>query len=81
MDFEYTTSIRKFKNLLRSTEEHFSLNLSMLLQWSPYKTKTELMKQVKSHCLSSHNCQKFIVLGSEDTVLIQAINIKTALFN
>ncbi|KAI3845330.1 hypothetical protein MKW98_009396 [Papaver atlanticum] len=45
VDFEYNTSIRKFKNLLRSTEEHFLLNLSMLLQWSPYKIKTELMKQ------------------------------------
>ncbi|KAI3943504.1 hypothetical protein MKX01_001403, partial [Papaver californicum] len=45
VDFEFNTSIRKFRNRLCSTEEHFSLNLSMLLQWSPYKTKTKLMKQ------------------------------------
>ncbi|KAI3959257.1 hypothetical protein MKW92_014636 [Papaver armeniacum] len=45
VDFEYNQTERKFGHIIRSTEERFLFNLSMLLKWSPYKTKAGLLNQ------------------------------------
>ncbi|OVA19862.1 hypothetical protein BVC80_233g11 [Macleaya cordata] len=45
VDFQFNKSTGKFGSLIRYSEEHFSSNLSMVLKWSPYRTKAELMKQ------------------------------------
>ncbi|KAI3919455.1 hypothetical protein MKW98_030166 [Papaver atlanticum] len=58
VDFEYNKTNGKFGHLIRSTEEHFSFNLSMLLKWSPYKTKAELMKQFND--LGTHGTKVII---------------------
>ncbi|KAI3889027.1 hypothetical protein MKX03_012460, partial [Papaver bracteatum] len=58
VDFEYNKTNGKFGHLIRSTEEHFSFNLSMLLKWSPYKTKAELMKQFND--LGTHSTKVII---------------------
>ncbi|RZC93702.1 hypothetical protein C5167_016334, partial [Papaver somniferum] len=58
VDFEYSKTNGKFVHQLRSTEEHFSFNLSMLLNWSPYKTKAELMTQFND--LGTHGTKVII---------------------
>ncbi|KAF8399736.1 hypothetical protein HHK36_015607 [Tetracentron sinense] len=46
VDYEFNTSNGTLETLLRYGKEHFTSNLSMLLQWSPYATEAELLKQV-----------------------------------
>ncbi|XP_021824987.1 protein MICRORCHIDIA 6-like isoform X2 [Prunus avium] len=45
VDYEFNSSARTFGPLIRHDEDHFSSNLTMLLQWSPYSTEDELLKQ------------------------------------
>ncbi|CAK9137579.1 unnamed protein product [Ilex paraguariensis] len=44
VDYEVNTSTGALDNL--HSKEHYIANLSMLLQWSPYSTEAELLKQV-----------------------------------
>ncbi|KAK2663722.1 hypothetical protein Ddye_002296 [Dipteronia dyeriana] len=43
VDYEFNTATETF-NVLHG-KEHFTSNLSMLLEWSPYSTESELLKQ------------------------------------
>ncbi|KAF5190524.1 Microrchidia-like protein [Thalictrum thalictroides] len=45
VDYEFEASTGKIRNLSSNSAEHISANLSMLLQWSPYGTEEELLKQ------------------------------------
>lgn len=45
VDYEFNPSTAVFRKKLRPSEEHFASNLSTILQWSPYATETELLKQ------------------------------------
>ncbi|CAI0398553.1 unnamed protein product [Linum tenue] len=45
VDYEFNTDIGKFGISRRHTNESFQANLSLLLQWSPYSSETELLKQ------------------------------------
>lgn len=45
VDYEFNASTGTFEALDIYDEEHFRFNLSMLLQWSPYSTEAELLKQ------------------------------------
>ncbi|XP_058088889.1 protein MICRORCHIDIA 6 [Magnolia sinica] len=45
VDYEFNPSTSLYGKILRPSEEHFSSNLSTLLQWSPYATEAELLKQ------------------------------------
>jgi hypothetical protein len=44
VDYEFNTSTGTLEIL--HGKEHFMSNLSMLLQWSPFLTEAELLKQV-----------------------------------
>ncbi|XP_074370971.1 protein MICRORCHIDIA 6-like isoform X3 [Apium graveolens] len=45
VDFEYEESNRKMVPLYSNGKEHFSYNLSVLLQWSPYSNEELLLEQ------------------------------------
>lgn len=45
VDYEYSMSTSTFEPLHRYGKEHFQTNLSTIVQWSPYSTEAELMKQ------------------------------------
>uniref|UniRef100_F6HUX5 Morc S5 domain-containing protein n=1 Tax=Vitis vinifera TaxID=29760 RepID=F6HUX5_VITVI len=45
VDYEFNASTGKYGPILPHGKKHFSLNLSMLLQWSPYSTEDELLLQ------------------------------------
>ncbi|KAK9674202.1 hypothetical protein RND81_12G218000 [Saponaria officinalis] len=45
VDYEFSVSTDKFEPLKRFGQEHYRSNLSVILQWSPYSTEEELMKQ------------------------------------
>lgn len=45
VDYELNTSTGTVNAL--HGRDHFTLNLSLLLQWSPYSSETELLKQVR----------------------------------
>ncbi|XAR50204.1 hypothetical protein NMG60_11004469 [Bertholletia excelsa] len=45
VDYEFDTSTGTMKTLDRFDDKHRTLNLSLLLQWSPYSTEAELLKQ------------------------------------
>ncbi|XP_059643258.1 protein MICRORCHIDIA 6-like isoform X2 [Cornus florida] len=45
VDYEFNTLTGTMDTLHRYGKEHFTSNLSMLLQWSPYSTEVELLKQ------------------------------------
>ncbi|KAK2981552.1 hypothetical protein RJ640_027977 [Escallonia rubra] len=45
VDYERNASNGKLEPILPYGEEHFSSNLSVLLQWSPYSTEEMLLKQ------------------------------------
>lgn len=45
VDYEYNMSTSTFDPLHRYGREHFQSNISILLQWSPYSSELELMKQ------------------------------------
>ncbi|KAK9271675.1 hypothetical protein L1049_002038 [Liquidambar formosana] len=45
VDYEFNKLSRTFQAILSHGNEHFSSNLSILLQWSPYSTEEELLKQ------------------------------------
>uniref|UniRef100_A0A5B6ZI37 Putative MORC family CW-type zinc finger protein 3 isoform X1 n=1 Tax=Davidia involucrata TaxID=16924 RepID=A0A5B6ZI37_DAVIN len=45
VDYEFNASTGKLDTLHRFGKEHFMSNLSMVLQWSPYSTEAELLKQ------------------------------------
>lgn len=46
VDYEYNMSTDTFEPLYRYGREHFQSNISIILQWSPYATEAELMKQL-----------------------------------
>lgn len=50
VDYEYNMSTSTFDPLHRYGQEHFQSNISILLQWSPYSSELELMKQVMLPC-------------------------------
>ncbi|CAB4275253.1 unnamed protein product [Prunus armeniaca] len=45
VDYEFNSSARTFNPIIPHNEDQFSSNLTMLLQWSPYSTEEELLKQ------------------------------------
>ncbi|TQE02994.1 hypothetical protein C1H46_011358 [Malus baccata] len=45
VDYEFDSSAGTFGPIILHDEDHFSSNLTMLLQWSPYSTEEELLKQ------------------------------------
>ncbi|XP_047338867.1 protein MICRORCHIDIA 6 isoform X2 [Impatiens glandulifera] len=45
VDYEFNRSTGSLEMLQRLNKENFALNLSMLMQWSPYSTEVELLKQ------------------------------------
>ncbi|KAJ9683404.1 hypothetical protein PVL29_019125 [Vitis rotundifolia] len=45
VDYEFNALTWKYGPILLHGKKHFSLNLSMLLQWSPYSTEDELLLQ------------------------------------
>ncbi|KAJ7970805.1 protein MICRORCHIDIA 6 [Quillaja saponaria] len=44
VDYEFNTTTKTFVPIFCHGKEHFSSNLSMLLQWSPYSMEEELLK-------------------------------------
>jgi len=48
VDYELNTITGNMEIAHRYDKEYFMSNLSMLLQWSPYSTEAELLKQVNS---------------------------------
>lgn len=46
LDYEFNPSNEKLGPIFSYGKEHFSSNLSVLLQWSPYSTEEMLLKQV-----------------------------------
>ena len=46
VDFELSPDGRTRNILLRATKDDWLENFNMILQWSPYKTKSELLDQV-----------------------------------
>ena len=46
LTYEFNASSGTFGPILSHVNENFSFNLSTLLQWSPYSTEEELLKQV-----------------------------------
>jgi hypothetical protein len=50
VDYEFNASTGALDIL--HGKEHFMPNLSMLVQWSPFSTEAELLKQVSSLSLS-----------------------------
>uniref|UniRef100_A0A803L8J7 Morc S5 domain-containing protein n=1 Tax=Chenopodium quinoa TaxID=63459 RepID=A0A803L8J7_CHEQI len=57
IDYEYTLSTAAWKPLYRDGTENFQSNISIILQWSPYSTEAELLKQ-------------FVDIGSHGTKVI-----------
>ncbi|KAJ4831497.1 hypothetical protein Tsubulata_004729 [Turnera subulata] len=52
LDYEFDAPTRAWKPILHHDKGHFDLNMSTLLQWCPYSTEDELLKQfddVKDH--------------------------------
>ncbi|XP_057952524.1 protein MICRORCHIDIA 6-like isoform X2 [Malania oleifera] len=45
VDYEFNASTGTLQSSPRYGREHFKANLSLLLQWSPYSTEEELLKQ------------------------------------
>ncbi|GMP30274.1 hypothetical protein CsSME_00005013 [Camellia sinensis var. sinensis] len=45
VDYEFNESTTKLEPILSYGKEHFSSNLSVLLQWSPYLTEEIMLKQ------------------------------------
>ncbi|KAM5581701.1 hypothetical protein ABKV19_010782 [Rosa sericea] len=45
VDYEFNISSRTYQPLLQHGKQQFSSNLTMMLQWSPYSTEEELLKQ------------------------------------
>ncbi|KAI8019781.1 Protein MICRORCHIDIA 6 [Camellia lanceoleosa] len=45
VDYEFNESTTKLEPILSYGKEHFSSNLSVLLQWSPYPTEEIMLKQ------------------------------------
>lgn len=45
VDYEFEASTGKLRNLSSYSADHFSANLSMLVQWSPFGSEAELLKQ------------------------------------
>uniref|UniRef100_A0A803MG22 Morc S5 domain-containing protein n=1 Tax=Chenopodium quinoa TaxID=63459 RepID=A0A803MG22_CHEQI len=45
IDYEYSLSTAAWKPLYRDGGENFQSNISIILQWSPYSTEAELLKQ------------------------------------
>ncbi|KAG8635011.1 protein MICRORCHIDIA 6 isoform X2 [Manihot esculenta] len=45
VDYEFNSSTESFGPIFHHGMEHFSSNLTMLLQWSPYSTEDEFLKQ------------------------------------
>uniref|UniRef100_A0A7C9AKM1 Adenosinetriphosphatase n=1 Tax=Opuntia streptacantha TaxID=393608 RepID=A0A7C9AKM1_OPUST len=45
VDYEYNVSTSTFEPLHPYGQEHFQSNISIFLQWSPYSSELELMKQ------------------------------------
>ncbi|CAL5325694.1 unnamed protein product [Camellia sinensis] len=45
VDYEFNESTTKLEPILSYGQEHFSSNLSVLLQWSPYPTEEIMLKQ------------------------------------
>ncbi|KAK6920674.1 Morc, S5 domain 2-like [Dillenia turbinata] len=45
VDYKFNSSSEKYEPLYLYSREHFMSNLSILLQWSPYSTEVELLKQ------------------------------------
>lgn len=43
LDYEFKVSTGEFKTL--QDREHFTSSLSILLEWSPFSTEAELLKQ------------------------------------
>ena len=52
VDYELNTITGNMEIAHRYDKEYFMSNLSMLLQWSPYSTEAELLKQVSSYPIS-----------------------------
>ncbi|CAN1334903.1 Protein MICRORCHIDIA 6 [Linum perenne] len=44
VDYEFDTQNKKFEVSRQQTKESFKANLSLFLQWSPYSTEAELLK-------------------------------------
>lgn len=49
VDYEFNTSTNTMDFLQWQTKEKYMHNLSILLEWSPYSTEIELLKQVSHH--------------------------------
>ncbi|XP_062010175.1 protein MICRORCHIDIA 6-like [Rosa rugosa] len=45
VDYEFNISSGTYRPLLQHGKQQFSSNLTMMLQWSPYSTEEELLKQ------------------------------------
>ncbi|XP_057516291.1 protein MICRORCHIDIA 6-like isoform X5 [Amaranthus tricolor] len=58
VDYEYNVSTNTFQPLHRHNEEYIKSNLSVILQWSPYQTEVELMKQFED--IGSHGTKIII---------------------
>ncbi|THF97070.1 hypothetical protein TEA_020494 [Camellia sinensis var. sinensis] len=48
VDYGFNESTTKLEPILSYGQEHFSSNLSVLLQWSPYPTEEIMLKQLQS---------------------------------
>lgn len=49
VDYELNTSTDTMDFLQWQSKENYMHNLSILLEWSPYSTEIELLKQVSHH--------------------------------
>ncbi|KAJ9178801.1 hypothetical protein P3X46_010653 [Hevea brasiliensis] len=58
VDYEFNTTTGNLEISHRCGKEHFMSNLSMILQWSPYSTEVELLKQFDD--IGSHGTKVII---------------------
>ncbi|CAG7866748.1 unnamed protein product [Brassica rapa] len=70
LDYEYKASTSEFVTLQDS--EHFISNLSILLEWSPFSTETELLQQARPTFFKNfmHSTHTFDNIGSHGTKVI-----------
>ncbi|KAF8390454.1 hypothetical protein HHK36_024980 [Tetracentron sinense] len=72
VDYKLNTSTGTLGTLLRYGQEHFMSNLSRLLQWSPYTTEAELLKQVNFVNLSQFSLMMLDVKCFESSPILSS---------
>lgn len=64
VDYEFDPLTNSSKRLYRYDQKQFSSNLSTILQWSPFATEAELLKQVRPKLLFNADMLYFTCISS-----------------